>query len=75
MQYRVVGQDVRATQIERRAVHIRAQASGFANQQDASRHVPRVQVEFPEHVQAATGNVCQVEGGRSRTPHSVGKHR
>ena len=66
----VVGQDVRAAQVERRAVHIGATASGFADQQNARGDVPGIQAELPEHIQPSAGDISQIErrGSGRRTP-------
>src|SRR5579862_6767961 len=71
----VVGQDVTSANIQGRAAHVGADAAGFADQQNSRGHVPWIELEFPKHVQSATGDVCQIQRRRSRTPDAVRLHR
>ena len=60
-----------AREFPRRIVEARDRATRFLNQQNTSRSVPRIQIEFPERVKSASSNGRQVERSRSRTPHAV----
>ena len=66
VQHCVIGQNVRAMQIRSGAEHIRAQAPGFANQQEARGHIPGMQAELPEEIQPPAGHIGQIDGGTSR---------
>src|SRR5208337_121646 len=56
---------------KRRPVKAGHQTAGFLDQEHAGGGVPGIEVEFPEAVIAAAGDIDQVEGRRSRTPHTV----
>src|SRR5579862_1061496 len=62
-------------QIERRSVHVRDGAAGLANQQNSRSHVPRIEAEFPKKIEAATGDICEIDCGSSRAAHTMRKHR
>src|SRR5439155_6399389 len=48
--------------------------AGFGDQQNAGGHIPWLQTEFPEQIQAAARNKSQVERGGTRAPHSMRGH-
>ena len=60
---------MRGRGIERRAVHAGDAAARFLDDQRAGRDVPRLQVLLPEAVEAAGGDVTEVERRRAEAPH------
>src|SRR3990172_752621 len=61
----VGGGDFFPAQAEGHALEVGHHAARFAHQQDAGAHVPGLQIEFPEAVEAPGGDVAEVEGGRA----------
>ena len=58
----VAGGDLNYAQAERDGVEVGDHAAGLAHQEHAGGHVPRLEIEFPEGVEAAAGDVAEVEG-------------
>src|SRR5690242_13236710 len=58
-----------------RTVHVADAAARFADQENSRRHVPGVQAELPERVEAPSGDVRQVDRRRTGAAHAVRSHR
>src|ERR1700722_3264453 len=71
----VRGQRLAAVQLKRRAVKTADVASGFFHNQNARRCVPRIEIELPKAIEATTGDVAQVERGRTGAANSVRAQR
>src|SRR5215469_13606277 len=64
-----------AIQLESRAIEPADLASGFLDNQDPGRRIPRVEVKFPEAIEAATGDTAQVERCRPGTADAMSPQR
>ena len=74
VKHAVVRQDVRRAQVVRSAGHIRARATGFADEKDPRSHVPRAQADFPEPVEPAASNVREIDSRGTRAPYAMRAH-
>src|SRR5580658_1913303 len=45
--------------------------SGFLHDQHTRRRIPRVEVEFPESIEASTSDAAKIQCRRARSPHSM----
>jgi hypothetical protein len=52
-------------------VKVRNAASCLENDQASCRHIPRLELQFPETVKAAAGHVAEIEGRRAASPDSL----
>jgi hypothetical protein len=56
------------------AVHIGDFATGFFDEEFTGGHVPGAELEFPEAIEAAAGDVGQIDGGGAGAADAVGDH-
>src|SRR5579862_552866 len=66
---------MRASQTRRLAVHVRTASARFGDQQNSRGHVPGIQSEFPEGIQAAASYIREIERGRTGAPDAMRDHR
>jgi len=71
----VIGKNMRIVKIEGPSAHIRSEATGLANQENARGNVPGMQAKLPEHIQSPAGHIGQIERGSSGPAHPVRQHR
>src|SRR4051794_33023856 len=57
------------------AAHVRCAPASLAHQERAGRHIPRLQSELPEEVEAPTRNIRQIDRGRPGPANAVRGHR
>src|SRR5215469_5251333 len=67
--------DFAAGQVKVATAEIGHDPAGFAHQHHAGSCIPRVEVEFPKTVVAATGDAGQIESRRAGTAHAVRPQR
>src|ERR1700756_4071158 len=80
VQKRVVHQSVRrqcltAVQFKRRSVEAADLAARFFHDEHAPSGIPGIEIKFPEAIEAAAGDIAQIERRRSRAPDAVRAQR
>ena len=72
MHQTIRGQGFAAVELKRSAVEIRHFAACLFNDQHPRSRIPGIEIELPESVETSAGHAAQVQGRRTRAPHTVG---
>src|ERR1035438_2627256 len=71
----VRSQNLPAIQLVFAAGKVRHHPTSLFHQQNPSRRIPRIQIELPKCIHAASGNVSQIQSCRASPPHPMRTQR
>src|ERR1022692_2282407 len=68
-------QRLAAVDLKRRPVEAADLSASYFHDEHTRGRIPRIEIEFPETVEAPAGYVAQIQRSRSRAAHAVGAQR
>src|ERR1041385_5800007 len=71
MNQSIGGDELCAIDREGASFEVRHASTGFRNDQRAGRHVPGMQLHFPESIESPRGHIAEVDRGGSSAPDAL----